>query len=525
MRWLVVALLSLPSLASAAPDSETKVMSLLESSRLEDARPLVDAEHGAVKDVLAGAYDFYDGAYAKAIEEFDRALASGELDAHLAGGANELRELAKRTFEVTQGFVARRSEHFEIKVAPGQDELLAEPALETLEKALAAVAGDLGDPAVLIPRGPIRVEIYGDARDLAKASPLTITEIETSGTIALCKFNRLMAISPRALMAGYPWMDTIAHELVHYVISRASHNTVPIWLHEGIAKIEERRWREPFGGALPLQLEHVLASGIKANHLITFAQMHPSMALLPSQEDAALAYAEVATAVQFLTEGRGTKGLRDLFAQLREHGDLSRAIASVTGSSFAKFEQKWRVWLKERGYKTHPELGMQKLVFRTAEKKTHDDDEPVAHSGDRSPTEAKAMGHVRLGGMLRSRGRLSAAATEYERATALLGAGHPEVAARLGRTYLELKAWDRAIAAAKPGLARRPDSAGLHVTVGKALLEKGDTLGARSYLEGALAVNPFDPTTRCGLRRVYESLHDARAGREAAACATLGGQP
>jgi tetratricopeptide (TPR) repeat protein len=320
-------------------------------------------------------------------------------------------------------------------------------------------------------------------------------------------------------------MDTLAHELTHYVITRASHNTVPIWLHEGIAKVEERRWREPFGGALPLPLEHVLASGLKANHLITFAQMHPSMALLPSQEDAALAYAEVATAIQFLTEDRGVRGLRNLLAQLGEHGDLSRAIASVTGLSFGKFEQKWRGWLKGRGYKTHPELGMQRLVFRTAEKKEHDDDEPIAHAGERSPTEAKAMGHVRLGTMLRTRGRLSAAAIEYERASALLGPGHPEVAAKLGRTYLELKQWDHAIAAAKPGLLRRPESAGLHVTVGKALLEKGDAAGAQSFLEGALAVNPFDPATRCGLRRVYESLHDARSGREAAACETLGGAP
>jgi predicted Zn-dependent protease len=127
--------------------------------------------------------------------------------------------------------------------------------------------------------------------------------------------------------------------------------------------------------------------------------------------------------------------------------------------------------------------------------------------------------------MLRTRGRLSAAATEYERATALLGPGHPDVAAKLGRTYLELKQWDRAIAAAKPGLLRRPESAGLHVTVGRALLEKGDAAGAEPYLEGALAVNPFDPATRCGLRRVYESLHDARVGREGAACETLGGAP
>jgi hypothetical protein len=42
---------------------------------------------------------------------------------------------------------------------------------------------------------------------------------------------------------GYPWLDTLAHEYTHFIVSRVSHNTVPIWFHEGLAKFEERRWR------------------------------------------------------------------------------------------------------------------------------------------------------------------------------------------------------------------------------------------------------------------------------------------
>jgi tetratricopeptide (TPR) repeat protein len=142
----------------------------------------------------------------------------------------------------------------------------------------------------------------------------------------------------------------------------------------------------------------------------------------------------------------------------------------------------------------------------------------------KSPSEQKARGYLRLGTMLRTRGRLGAAAAEYERAQSLLGVGHPEVAGRLGRTYLELGQWDRAVAAAEPGIARQPDSAGLHATVGRALLEKGDMARAEKFLEGALAVNPYDPRTRCGLAHAYQALSDARAGRELSACETLGGE-
>src|SRR5690606_21850179 len=134
------------------------------------------------------------------------------------------------------------------------------------------------------------------ARGLANVSTLTVQEIETSGTIALCKFNRLMVTSPKALARGYSWLDTLAHELIHLVISEKSKNTVPIWLHEGLAKYSESLWRDGVPGlALDPASENLLASAVKKNDLVTFEQMHPSMAKLPSQEKTALAFAEVFT--------------------------------------------------------------------------------------------------------------------------------------------------------------------------------------------------------------------------------------
>ena len=40
-------------------------------------------------------------------------------------------------------------------------------------------------------------------------STLTEKEIETTGTIALCKYGKLMIVTPRATVFGYPWMDTL----------------------------------------------------------------------------------------------------------------------------------------------------------------------------------------------------------------------------------------------------------------------------------------------------------------------------
>jgi hypothetical protein len=73
---------------------------------------------------------------------------------------------------------------------------------ETLDRAWQVIGDDLGRH----PTGKIRVEILGRPRDLARVSTLTEQEIETTDTIALSKYGKLMVVSPRATVAGYAWM-------------------------------------------------------------------------------------------------------------------------------------------------------------------------------------------------------------------------------------------------------------------------------------------------------------------------------
>ena len=57
--------------------------------------------------------------------------------------------------------------------------------------------------------------------------------------------------------------DTPAHEFVHYYVTKVSRNTVPIWLHEGIAKFQENRWRSSPGHPLDPPQEDLLARSLK----------------------------------------------------------------------------------------------------------------------------------------------------------------------------------------------------------------------------------------------------------------------
>ncbi len=488
-----------------------KAVRYMQSSRLDDARALLtDLESRAADGVevkwLRAELAFQTGDYAGAIKHLDKVP-----DDAVDGLVGQTRKLASSTRSVTESFVERASPkgHFLIRHAPGPDGTIAELAGEVLDQAWETIGNDLG----LKPADPIRVELLGAPADLAKLSPLTEAEIETTGTIALCKYNKLMVVSPRATIFGYPWMDTLAHEYTHLVVSRLSHDLVPVWLQEGIARFEQTRWRRPPEIVLAATEQALLANALKKGRLITFDEMHPSMAKLPSQEAAALAYAEVYTLVGWMHAKVGFAGLQQALLAQRDGRTARRAVAEAVGLTWTKLEKEWHAHLKaERVDKTEKPVRGKPIKF----KKGGVDSDNVGLA----QVNAKARKHARLGGMLRARGMLEAAAVEYEKA---LGAGGPDpfVAGKLSRTLIDLGKYDRAIELATPLVHADDRDAVAAVTLGMARSARHEWTEAATAFEHALRISPFDPTTRCGLAEAYGQIQDPRAPRERAACNEL----
>ena len=131
----------------------------------------------------------------------------------------------------------------------------------------------------------------------------------------------------------------------------------------------------------------------------------------------------------------------------------------------------------------------------------------------------RARKHARLGGMLRARGALEAAAIEYEKALAV--GPDPFIAGKLARTLVELGRHERAIELAMPLVAADDHDAVAAVTLGIARSARQEWAQAITAFEQALRMSPFDPTTRCGLADAYGKTSDGRAARERAACDQL----
>jgi tetratricopeptide (TPR) repeat protein len=508
---LLVGLLLLGSAADARRDRTVtgdviKAARFLQSARLDEARALLGELQKRAPDTaevkwLEAELAFQSGDYAGALHKLDKVP-----DDAVDGLVGQTRKLVTSTLSVTEGFAEQLSPRgrFVIRYAPGPDETIAGLAGEVLDRAWQEIGEDLG----LMPSDPIRVELLGAPADLAKLSPLSETDIETTGTIALSKYNKLMVVSPRATIFGYPWMDTLAHEYTHLVVSRVAHDTVPVWLQEGLARLEQTRWHRPPTLQLSSTEQALLAAAVRKGRLISFDEMHPSMAKLPSQEAAALAYAEVYTLVGWMHGKVGYRGIREALIAQREGKSARRAVAEALGMSWAAVEKEWRTHLKVGDTKARAGK-----PIRFAKGGVDSDNVGLEQ------VNLKARKFARLAGMLRARGQHEAAAIEYEKA--LASGPEPFVAAKLARTLVELGRHDRAIELATPLVAADDHDAVAAVTLGMARAARKEWPEAITAFEQALGVSPFDPTTRCGLAEAYAQTNDARAARERTACAQL----
>jgi tetratricopeptide (TPR) repeat protein len=470
-----------------------------ELSALEQAAP-----NAPETNFVDGYHKFLTGDYDGAVRALGAVLAVHPEEADV----KSLKGLAEAARDAVKDFRTEPSAHAVIRTAP-EDAVLAPYARDTVEAATAALHEDLG----FEPVQPIRVEFYRSPSDLAAVSSLSVAEVSRTGTIALCKWARLMVTTPRALAYGYPWLDSLNHELVHYAVSSLTHDRAPVWLQEGLAKFLERRWREPPGGRIAPPMEHLLAKALRSGHLITFEAMHPSMAKLPTAEDATLAFAEVENAVAYLYDKGGMAALRDAIKRVADGTDARQAVAAAAGGTWPEFERGWRAFMLAQHYKTFPAIDIATTHIRKAN----------AIASGRKPAEEDALSsalkagapfrYLRLGNMLLARDRPRAAVVEYEKgakAVTTSTRNDPSAAwifpVKLGRTYLTLGEPERALKALGPVQTIYPDLPWPGLIAGQAQLALGDAPAAVTSLRASLAANPFDPRVHCALADAYGKL-------------------
>ncbi|MBJ6763346.1 tetratricopeptide repeat protein [Myxococcaceae bacterium JPH2] len=445
-----------------------------------------------------GRVAFEAGRYDDAVTQLEAASIEDKPGSYL--------RLAKDTRAIVKDHQRAESEHFIFFYPKGKEEVLVPYALETLESIHRALAEDLG----WTPPGKVRVEVVNNARELSRVSTLTEKQISTTGTIAICKFNKLMVTSPKAVARGYDWQDTLAHEYVHLVVSQLSHNTVPIWLHEGLAKFLESRWRGKGGLAMTPSTQALLGKRVKADTLIPFEKMHPSIAMLPTAEDAATAFAEVFYAIDYIHGTRGTAGLRAIIQELKAGQTDRKAVEAAMGMPFPAFEKAWLAHIKQQPFPSELVPRDDRVVLKDDAKGKGKDSakkgREISFGDFQEVTEVLARQSAHLGELLRERNHVKAAAEEYAKAHKVVGDKYESVSNKYALALLELKQLDEAEDVLRGSLRMHPGSPLTNVHLGRILLYRKDYPKAKTaYLE-ALASDPFDPEIHLALMRIHGAL-------------------
>ena len=121
----------------------------------------------------------------------------------------------------------------------------------------------------------------------------------------------------------------LRHEYTHALVHDRTRGRAPTWLSEGLAIACEGRVTD--------RERQIVRS---SNHLIPIRELHGSFLALPRTE-VPLAYAESASAVDYLLRRHGETAMRALLARLGEMKDFAAAFQDATGATYTEFQAGW----------------------------------------------------------------------------------------------------------------------------------------------------------------------------------------
>ena len=496
--------------ASAAGSVFDAIDSEIEAWRMAEAKAHLDKlsqrelDHPRAR-YLMGKLAFFEGRFADSLGELRRAIEGAKAEI----GWKVFRDFVAQVERVLSGFEIETGGEglFTYRYKKGQDSVLVSYADQVLTRQRRLLESMFGDQL----ESSIEVDLLPDLESLAATTGLSVEQIERTGTVGVSKYGRIMIISPNKLATGYPWLDTLAHELNHVFINRVSKNRTPVWLHEGIAKLLERFWRDERLCDLTPEEAYLLDRAAREGRLIPFRNFHPSVAHMQSQEDATLAYAQVLSFVRYLNSRFRDGWIKDLLESMSTGKKLDSAFTSISKFPIRRHYLWWRQLVSGRRQTPVPAVGLMKLRFIRGK--------AVQKTGLESILKVDVRRHLRLGDLLRLRGHLKAAVVEYRLAERLSASPSPEISNRLAASLLDLGDAESVVEMLPSMAELYPAHSTILVQLGTALATLGRDEEAADTLRRANAINPFHPTIHCTLADLYMRLGQSQeAAKEAEHC-------
>jgi len=266
---------------------------------------------------------------------------------------------------LTNGYKKYESEHFVVWLK-GKDEILKDLILEKLEK----IYQIYGEIFGYFPKDKITVEVYNNKQEFYFATTLGEDVVKKSGVVGICKFNKIMLLSPKNLPFGYRWVDTLAHECVHLILNRLTDYTFPLYLHEGTARYFDTLYRSTESLCFTPGNIKLLLDAKKNNKLVDFSEMRGSLVYFNDKQKIELSFVELASFIKYLIKQFGQEKYLDFVKNYKFFKDEKEIYKKVFNKEFEEILLSWRESLgeEERYLQDTPgAISDFKLIFSEAE--------------------------------------------------------------------------------------------------------------------------------------------------------------
>jgi tetratricopeptide (TPR) repeat protein len=394
----------------------------------------------------------------------------------------------------SRGLVEAQGEGVRVRYANGIEAILKDEALEVMERSRTTYDALFGGG----PDHEVLLDIFPTAQRFIQASGLPPEAVRKTGVVALSKWSRLLISSPRSMARGYGWKDTVAHEYIHLVVAWRSADRTPVWLQEGLAKLLESRWRTGRDSALTVHQQSLLRTALESDSFVPFEKFKYSMAYLDSGDEAALAFAQVATLVQHVLERGGDDVLSRVMDRIRDGESAEPVMASVAGyPDFDALMLGWKNWLRTRALSDSSVASLPVVLDADADEFKSD---PLL------AMDASKMRAARLGELLLERKRPLAALIEFRKAADGEGPASPLLMAREAQCLADLDRVDEALSVSAEAIKLYPEFTPLLKTRAKLLDQVGRPADAVKHWATAHDLNPFDASVQTALIADYLAL-------------------
>ncbi|MBI3891445.1 MAG: tetratricopeptide repeat protein [Candidatus Wallbacteria bacterium] len=275
-----------------------------------------------------GVASYKAGDTEKAIQYLGKALELTPGDAALTA------LLARYTKEhgVQSGYSSASNAHFDVLLenTPAQRDL-KEKLLVLLEQAYLEVTNDFG----YRPEDTVQVVIYPSGGAYREAS-------DAPTWSAAVYDGKIRIPTGETHVPDEALQRILQHEFTHLIVERLGGHSVPAWMNEGIAQVEEKRevpWAKPL-------LRRVLGNKNLRGAFAPLSTLEGSFIGLAGDQ-ARLSYAEAFYATKFLLDMSGMWAFTQLLSDLKEGTEPGDALKRATGYDYPDYQKKWVAELME----------------------------------------------------------------------------------------------------------------------------------------------------------------------------------